>query len=212
YDGTTLTMTITDTVNTAQTFTTSWPINIGGTIGGTTAYVGFTAATGGQTVTQESVNWSYSPSATAPPPPPPPKNPVVYQATALPAASSGPVWRQFAWTGFPDGQGMVLDSTAVGNSITLTVNVATAGIYDVKVASKDNNARGTAQLSVNGTNLGAPLDEYQATDAGVYITGDFGNFNFTAPGSYALKFTLIGKNAPSSGFSWCVDTITLTPQ
>jgi len=28
YDGTTLTMTITDTVNTTQTFTTSWPINI----------------------------------------------------------------------------------------------------------------------------------------------------------------------------------------
>jgi hypothetical protein len=146
------------------------------------------------------------------PPPPPPKNPVVYQATALPAASSGPVWRQFAWTGFPDGQGTVLDSTAVGNSITLTVNVANAGIYDVKMAAKDNHTRGTAQLSVNGATLGASLDEYQATDAGVYITGDFGNFNFAAPGNYALKFTLTGKNAASSGFSWCVDTITLTPQ
>ncbi len=209
YDGTTLKMTITDTLNTAQTFTTSWPIDIAGTIGGTTAYVGFTGATGGQTVTQEIVKWSYSTSATPPPPPP---TAVVYQATALPAASSGPVWRQFAWTGFPDGQGMVLDSTAAGNSITLTVNVATAGIYDVKMAAKENTTRGIAQFAINGANLGAPLDEYQATDAGVYITSDFGNFNFAAAGNYAFKFTLTGKNAASSGFSWCVDTITLTPQ
>ena len=42
YDGTTLTLTITDTVNTAQTFTTSWPINIPSTVGGNTAFVGFT--------------------------------------------------------------------------------------------------------------------------------------------------------------------------
>jgi Legume lectin domain len=211
YDGTTLTMTITDTVNTAQTFTKSWPINIASTIGGTTAYVGFTGGTGGLTATQEIVNWSYSTSATAPPPPPA-KTPVVYQATALPAASSAPVWRQFGWTGFPDGQGMVLDSTAVGNSITLTVNVTAPGIYDIKASAKDNNARGIWQLAVNGANVGAPQDEYQATDAGVYLTSDMGNFNFAAAGNYSFKFTITGKNPASSGYSLCLDLLTLTPQ
>jgi hypothetical protein len=58
YDGTTLTMTITDTVTNA-TFTTSWPINIPATVGGNTALVGFTAATGGQTATQEVITWTY---------------------------------------------------------------------------------------------------------------------------------------------------------
>jgi len=67
YDGTTLTMTITDTVNTAQTFTKSWPINIATTIGGTTAFVGFTGGTGGLTTTQEIVKWTYSTSAAPPP-------------------------------------------------------------------------------------------------------------------------------------------------
>ena len=62
YDGTTLTMTITDTANTAQTFTTSWPINIPGTVGGTTAYVGFTGGTGGCVSNQDILTWSYSPS------------------------------------------------------------------------------------------------------------------------------------------------------
>src|SRR5579859_7534859 len=58
YDGTTLTMTITDTV-TSATFTTSWLINIPGTVGGNTAYVGFTGGTGGQTSTQDVITWTF---------------------------------------------------------------------------------------------------------------------------------------------------------
>jgi hypothetical protein len=60
YDGTTLTMTITDTSTPADTFTTSWPINIPSTVGANTAFVGFTAGTGGQTATQEILSWTYS--------------------------------------------------------------------------------------------------------------------------------------------------------
>jgi hypothetical protein len=59
YDGTTLTMTITDTVTNA-TFTTSWPINIPAAVGGNTALVGFTAGTGVQTTTQV-ITWTYGP-------------------------------------------------------------------------------------------------------------------------------------------------------
>ena len=58
YDGTTLTMTITDTV-TSATFTTSWAINIPRTVGGNTALVGFTAGTGGQTAKQEIITWTF---------------------------------------------------------------------------------------------------------------------------------------------------------
>jgi Legume lectin domain len=59
YDGTTLSMTITDTVTNA-TFSTSWPINIPSVIGGSTAYAGFTGATGGASATQEIITWTYS--------------------------------------------------------------------------------------------------------------------------------------------------------
>jgi hypothetical protein len=59
YDGTTLTMTITDTVNTTQTFTTSWAINIPGTVGGNTAYVGFTGGTGYSVANQDIIIWTY---------------------------------------------------------------------------------------------------------------------------------------------------------
>ena len=60
YNGTTLTMTITDTV-TLATYTTSWPINIPSTVGSNTAYVGFTGGTGGQTSSQKILTWTIYP-------------------------------------------------------------------------------------------------------------------------------------------------------
>jgi LysM repeat protein len=58
YDGTNLTMTLTDTV-TKATVTEVFPVNIPSIVGGSTAYVGFTGATGGLTATQNVLSWSY---------------------------------------------------------------------------------------------------------------------------------------------------------
>ena len=60
YDGVNLTMTLTDTV-TLATWSHSWPIDIPGTVGGDTAYVGFTGATGAGTSTQEILTWTFVP-------------------------------------------------------------------------------------------------------------------------------------------------------
>jgi hypothetical protein len=60
YDGTNLTMTITDTTNTALTFTQAWPVNIPGTVGANTAFVGFTGGTGGYTANQSVLTWTYT--------------------------------------------------------------------------------------------------------------------------------------------------------
>jgi hypothetical protein len=61
YDGTSLNMTITDTV-THAVFTHSWTINIPTTIGATTAYAGFTAGAGGITATQNILTWTLGPT------------------------------------------------------------------------------------------------------------------------------------------------------
>jgi hypothetical protein len=58
YDGTNLTMTLTDMV-TNGTVTEVFPINIPSIIGATTAYVGFTGGTGGMSATQNVLSWSY---------------------------------------------------------------------------------------------------------------------------------------------------------
>jgi hypothetical protein len=59
YDGTTLSMSITDANNAALRYNTSWTINIPSTVGGNTAWVGFTAGTGGATAIQEILTWTY---------------------------------------------------------------------------------------------------------------------------------------------------------
>jgi hypothetical protein len=67
YDGANLSMTLTDTV-TSGTFSTSFPINIPSTVGGSTAYVGFTGSTGGLYANQFVNSWTYSASTTSSPP------------------------------------------------------------------------------------------------------------------------------------------------
>jgi Legume lectin domain/Chitobiase/beta-hexosaminidase C-terminal domain len=65
YDGTNLTLTLTDVSN--HTFTQTWPINIPQTVGGNTAYVGFTAGTGGTSSSQKVETWSFTSNATTTP-------------------------------------------------------------------------------------------------------------------------------------------------
>ena len=58
YDGTNLAMTITDTITNA-TFSQTWPVDIPTIVDGDSAYVGFTAGTGGLTAIQSILNWTY---------------------------------------------------------------------------------------------------------------------------------------------------------
>jgi hypothetical protein len=77
YDGTTLQQTVTDTV-THATFTHGYAIDIPGTIGGTSAFVGFTASTGASTAIENVLSWSYTP---LPAPPVAPTNLTVTPAS-----------------------------------------------------------------------------------------------------------------------------------
>jgi hypothetical protein len=73
YDGKNLVLTLTDTTS-LKTWSHSFPVDIPTTVGGNTAYVGFTAATGNETANQEILSWTYvagQPGAAVPPPPVP---------------------------------------------------------------------------------------------------------------------------------------------
>jgi len=58
YDGSTLTLTLSDTV-TGAVFTTSMAIDIPATVGSNLAYAGFTASTNAKSATQSILNWTY---------------------------------------------------------------------------------------------------------------------------------------------------------
>jgi hypothetical protein len=65
YDGTTLTLTLTDPLL-SKTFTYSWPINIPQFVVGNTAYVGFTGGAGGLSASQKLISWTYVTQALPP--------------------------------------------------------------------------------------------------------------------------------------------------
>jgi hypothetical protein len=95
YNGTTLTVLLTDEV-TGATATQSYTANIPSIVGGKTAYVGFTAGTGGLSAVQDILDWIYTPVPTPVPAP------------------------AFA-TGFSGQSQLTLNGAAVnGNSLTLT--------------------------------------------------------------------------------------------
>ena len=58
YNGAVLSMTITDTATNAV-FTVGWRIDIPGTVGAPTAYIGFTGSSGGATAVQDILDWTY---------------------------------------------------------------------------------------------------------------------------------------------------------
>ncbi|HEY0704541.1 MAG TPA: chitobiase/beta-hexosaminidase C-terminal domain-containing protein [Candidatus Acidoferrales bacterium] len=206
YDGTTLTMTLTDNVIN-KTYSQSWAINIPATVGGNMAYVGFTGGSGGLTASQKIESWTF---VSTPPGSGTTGTAIQYETENLLASSvsSGPAYRAFAWAGFSNGNGTTLDSTKVGDNVAITLNVPTAGVYDVKYAVKIHNSRGIGQLAVNGANLGAPVDQYGAEDS--WQEFDLGNVPLTA-GNQVFTFTVTGKDAASTGYSLSWDYIKLTP-
>jgi hypothetical protein len=60
YDGTTLTTSIVDESNSASTYTNSFALDLNAALNASTAYVGFTAATGALISTQRILDWDYS--------------------------------------------------------------------------------------------------------------------------------------------------------
>ena len=204
YDGTTLTMTIKDTSNPTQTFTTSWPVNIPATVG-STAYVGFTGATGGLVSTEQILTWSYSTGTSA--------AALVVETAGLAAAAttSGPAVQVFSYQNFPDGLGTMFYSSSVGDYVTFMVNVPAAGTYDVKISYKQYQPRGIVQTAINNASVGPPVDQF-ISNADAYAVTDLGAVNFPSAGNYPFTFKVVGKNPASTAYTLAFDDITLTPQ
>ena len=203
YDGTTLAWTLTD-ATTGKSFSTATPVNLLSILESPTAYVGFTGATGGTVSTQDILNWTFSGNAVSGV-----ALPVRFETESLPGTSSGPAYQVLSWAGFTDSTGTILQASAAGANVTINLNVPAAGTYDVRVGVKRTSIRGTMQLSINGTSVGSPVDEYSNVGDS-WNEFDLGNATLAA-GNQPFKFTVTGKNAASTDFPVAFDYITLVP-
>jgi fibronectin type 3 domain-containing protein len=130
YDGTTLTVTLTDTV-TNKTASQTYVVNIPSFVGGTTAFLGFTGGTGAVTSTQDILNWTFLPAPAAP--------------SALQAKASSANSVAISWTdNSTDATGFQLDrATDAG----FTQNVITQNLP----ATPDNFTDAAPGLNPGGT-------------------------------------------------------------
>jgi len=227
YDGTTLTLTITDTTTNA-TFTTSWVVNIPRIVGGNVAYVGFTAGTGESTATQEILNWTltstgtpvitsattasgtvgtaftYQISATS--------SPTSYGATGLPAglsvnSSTGLI------SGTPTGAGTssvtlsATNGTGTGNAtLTLTISVAAPVITSATTVSGTVGTAFTYQISATSspTSYGA-----MGLPAGLSVNSSTGLISGITTGAGTSSVTLSATNATGTGKATLALTISV---
>ena len=153
YDGTTLSMTLTDIV-TAAVYSTSWTINIPTTIGSKTAYVGFTGSTGAYTASQKILTWSFT--------------------TGTPAVAATPTFSIAAGT-YATKQTVAISDATAGASIYYTTNgttptaastayttpltvSATETIKAVAISSTTSlSAVASALYTISSTTLTAPV-------------------------------------------------------
>ena len=162
YNGTTLTLNLTDTV-TNKTFTQAFTVNIPSTVGANTAYVGFTGGTGGASAIQNIKTWTFTSSTT--------------QTAATPTFS--PVAGTYTGT-----QNVALSSATPGATIYYTTNgtapTTSSAVYSSAIAVSAN-ATLEALAVAPGFGQSAVASAAYVIQAGVTATPTFS----PAAGTYA---------------------------
>jgi hypothetical protein len=189
YNGTTLTLNLTDTVTNA-TFSQAFTVNIPSTVGANTAYVGFTGGTGGASAIQNIKTWSFTTSTT--------------QTAATPTFS--PVAGTYTGT-----QNVALSSATPGVTIYYTTNgtapTTSSAVYSTAITVSANTtleaiavASGYAQSAVAS---GAYVIQTAATatptfspTAGTYTAAQSVVISDTTPGA-VIYYTTNGT-APTT--------------
>ena len=169
YDGTTLTLKLLDLV-TNDTFTMSQAINIPQTVGGNTAYVGFTGGSGGLSASQKILTWTYSTQSATPPPPP--SNPTF-------ALSGSPVSNIKAGSSATSTITITPSNGFAGSvSLSCAVTGSPSGAKDMPTCSIDQSASiagnqaGTATLTIKTTAAsGASTAAVQNPFRRIYVFG-----------------------------------------
>ncbi len=189
YNGTTLTLNLTDTV-TNNTFSQAFTINIPSTVGANTAYVGFTGGTGGGTAIQNIKTWTFSSGTT--------------QVAADPTFTPSPGT-------YTSAQNVSLSSATTGATIYYTVDGSTpttsSAVYSAPIVVS------AASLTIRAF---AAATGYQSSPIvmGTYqIQGTAATPTFTPPSGTSFASTLsvsIADVTPSSSIYYTTNGSTPT--
>ena len=173
YDGVTLTLVVTDAIHPDQAVTVSFPIDIPATVGGNTAFVGFTAATGGTTATQEILNWTYS----------------VAPGFSLAITPPSRALLQGAHTSYDV---MVTATNGFTGTVALSISDLPPGVTAFFSQNQTITGSGVAVIAVDPIPLTIPPNLYTMT-----VTGVSGSITRTATAHLGIGQSGVGINLPS---------------
>ena len=135
---------------------------------------------------------------------------LVYQAENLKPTHVGNASSTNTDTPSDNGAIRYHNGGAVGHAVSYSLLPRTVGTFSVRVRTKKFTGRGQYQLSIDGVNLGPVQDEYSAT--AVYAETNLGTVTFSDLDPKTFTFTVVGRNAASTGYNVAVDSITLVRQ
>ncbi|WP_067196463.1 polysaccharide lyase family 8 super-sandwich domain-containing protein [Microbacterium sp. XT11] len=133
-----------------------------------------------------------------------------YEAETLPVHSRTDSVSVYTDANASGGGKLGINNNAIGDYVEFSVDVTQPGTYAVSARALKASNNGTYQLSVDGTDAGAPRDMFWNTSE----TGkdfDLGSHTFATPGSHLFRLTTTGKNASASGYKLMLDYLRLIP-
>ena len=134
-------------------------------------------------------------------------SPQFAEAESLPIAAPQGI-TQLTHSSASGGSVVQSKTQSVGQWVEFTLDVDVAGEYELDVGVRKRFNCGIWQLSVDGVNLGSPVDLYNAGQHWTDI--NFGTKTLSA-GAHVFRFQVTGKNGSASNYSGYFDTIVLTP-
>jgi beta-glucosidase len=109
--------------------------------------------------------------------------------------------------GFSDGASVKLQAGLVGDFIEFQIEVKEPGTYRLILQFKSYPDRGIFQTSIDGENLGKPVDMF-GTSPRFGLQEELGEKQLSA-GRHNIRFSVAGKAATSRGLSGHFDKLTL---
>jgi len=110
-------------------------------------------------------------------------------------------------TAASNGANRQFDGGIIGDYVDYVIPNIAAGTYTLNYTYKKNNpGRAIVQLSVNGTDVGNPIDEYGSSG---YFTESIPGVIISQSGNTIVRTTIAGKNPASTNYTFIVDVIEL---
>jgi len=134
---------------------------------------------------------------------------VSFEAENLPVTSAGANTAPQTDANTSGGIWIALLADGAGDYVEYTLPNIPAGVYQLNLAYKAHPNRGILSLSVDGSTLGTPLDQYANPPA--YPEMSYGPLTFVTTTNHIVRQTVVGRNASAGAFTLSADRFTLVP-